>query len=55
MNKLHHAFTATGSIALATACQVKDTIPNQLFKSQNSKVKIGHRSGIEEFDANVIL
>ncbi len=61
MGKLHHAFTATGSIkiykfiiiigsiALSIACLLPNSIPNKFYSATNGHVRIGHRSGVEQF------
>lgn len=46
MGKLHKAFAVSGSIALAAACKIPNTIPNLLVNEpKNNMVVIGHPSG----------
>lgn len=46
MGKLHKAFAVSGSIALAAACKIPNTIPNLLFNgNKEDSVTIGHPSG----------
>lgn len=46
MGKLHKAFAVSGSIALAAACKIPNTIPNLLVNELKSNmVVIGHPSG----------
>jgi hypothetical protein len=45
MGKLHHAFTGTGSVALAAACAVPGTIASQIT-GQRAHLRIGHTSGV---------
>jgi hypothetical protein len=45
MGKLHHAFTGTGSVALAAACAVPGTIASQIA-GQRAHLRIGHTSGV---------
>ncbi|WP_017437655.1 2-methylaconitate cis-trans isomerase PrpF family protein [Saccharococcus caldoxylosilyticus] len=53
MGFLHRAFAVSGAIALATAAQIPDTIPNQLITSTKPAVCIGHPSGIIYTEAMV--
>lgn len=49
MGKPHHAFTGTGSIALAVAAAIPGTLVEQIRGSHhpaNSQVRFGHASGI---------
>eukprot|EP00494_Astrolonche_serrata_P018231 UN18423 len=50
---LHHAYTGTGSVALATAAAIDGTVVNNIINkttktnntTRESKVRIGHTSG----------
>ncbi len=45
MGKLHHAFTGTGSVALAAACVIPGTLAAKIA-GQRSHLRIGHTSGV---------
>ena len=55
MGRLHHAFTATGAIALAASAAVPGTTVNQLIGREitDGKVTFGHRSGKMKLQVNV--
>ncbi len=36
-------------MALATACLIPNSIPNQFYSGNDGMVRIGHRSGVEQF------
>ncbi|KPF66366.1 3-methylitaconate isomerase [beta proteobacterium AAP99] len=50
MGKLHHAFTGTGSVALAAASAVPGTIASEIA-GQRSHLRIGHTSGVLDVGA----
>ncbi|CAJ1445225.1 unnamed protein product [Effrenium voratum] len=53
--RIHHAFTGTGSIALACAAQVADSVVYRCIPAANraSKIRIGHPGGVMEVLADV--
>jgi len=57
MGKLHHAFTATGSVDLGALSLVPGTIPNRIvtFNSNSEhEIRIGHRSGVMDIKLKII-
>lgn len=46
MGALHKAHAVSGAMALATACQIPGSIPNQLTTSAGSGIRVGHPSGV---------
>ncbi|MGG1596539.1 2-methylaconitate cis-trans isomerase PrpF family protein [Paenibacillus naphthalenovorans] len=53
MGTLHKAHAVSGAMALAAACQIPGSIPNQLTTSSGSGVRVGHPSGILYVEAKV--
>ncbi|WP_205882084.1 2-methylaconitate cis-trans isomerase PrpF family protein [Leeia aquatica] len=54
MGKLHHAFTGTGSLALAVATLIPGTLAHALSRPvDGGLVRFGHPSGYNEVDATV--
>lgn len=53
MGGLHKAHAVGGALALAAACQIPGTLPNQLAASSGSAVRIGHPSGTMYAEAAV--
>eukprot|EP00438_Fugacium_kawagutii_P000068 Skav220859 [mRNA] locus=scaffold193:36977:41974:+ [translate_table: standard] len=46
--RIHHAFTGTGTIALACAAQVEDSVPYRCIPEaqRSQKIRIGHPGGV---------
>lgn len=54
MGRFHHAFTGTGSLALAVAALIPGTLAHALSTpNQGSLIRFGHPSGYNEVDATV--
>lgn len=53
MGTLHKAHAVSGAMALAAACQIPGTIPNQLTTARGSGVRVGHPSGLLYVEAKV--
>lgn len=54
MGKVHKAVTLTGAMCLATASQIKGTIPNQIVKNTQKERLIGNPSGVLTVQAEVV-
>lgn len=53
MGKLHHAFTGTGSIALACAAALPGSLVQQCLTRAAAELKLGHASGVLAIAARV--
>jgi 2-methylaconitate cis-trans-isomerase PrpF len=57
MGKLHHAFTATGAVALAVAAMLPGSLARDVLGdplAAESKVRIGHAAGVMAVGATVV-
>jgi len=49
MQRIHHAFAATGLLCIAAACRLPGTIPNEVCRpAAAGDVRIGHPKGVAE-------
>jgi 2-methylaconitate cis-trans-isomerase PrpF len=57
MGKLHHAFTATGAVALAVAAMLPGSLVRDALRdplAAESEVRIGHAAGVMAVGATVV-
>lgn len=54
LQKMHHAYAATGAICTGAAAKIPNSIVNQLCESEGSKVVIGHPKGVIDVDVEAI-
>lgn len=53
MERVHRAVTLTGSMCLATACQIQGTLPQETSSHAKNPIRIGTPSGVLTVGANV--
>jgi len=46
MQKMHHAYAATGAMCTAAAAMIKGTIVNEVTKIEDDEITIGHPKGV---------
>jgi 2-methylaconitate cis-trans-isomerase PrpF len=52
MQKMHHAYAATGAICTAVAAKLPGTLVSEVAKAENGKVVIGHPKGLIDLEVN---
>ncbi|MCX8192152.1 MAG: hypothetical protein N3F06_05030, partial [Nitrososphaerales archaeon] len=54
LQKMHHAYAATGAICTGAAAKIPNSIVNQLCEGKGDKVIIGHPKGVIDVDVEAI-